>query len=155
MHVIGKLAYTDGSISAAPTTSKVLIDGRPVSFEAYNISGYNYFKLRDLAMALNGTNKQFEIGYDGKTNTINITTNKAYTPVGGELAVSAKPTAKTARPTTSKVFVNGKEVKFTAYNIGGNNYFKLRDVAKVIDFGVAYDGKTNTISIDTSATYTE
>ena len=75
--------------------------------------------------------------------------------MGGELALSTRPKAKEARPTTSKVFVNGKEVKFTAFNIGGNNYFKLRDVAKVINFGVAYDGKTNTISIDTSTVYTE
>lgn len=45
--------------------------------------------------------------------------------------------------------------KLTAYNIGGNNYFKLRDMAAVINFGVAWDGDTNTINIDTSTGYTK
>jgi len=155
MHVIGDIAYMNGAITPIPTASKVLINGKSISFDAYNINGNNYFKLRDLAMALNGTKKQFEVGYDGTKDAINLTTNKANTPVGGELAASTKPKAKEAKPTTSKVFVNGMEVKFTAVNIGGNNYFKLRDVAKVIDFGVGYDGKKDTIIIDTSTTYTE
>lgn len=59
-----------------------------------------------------------------------------FTAAGGELAVSADPSIKEAKSTTSKVYVNGKEVSFTAYNINGSNYFKLRDIAKVIDFGV-------------------
>ncbi|NLZ53000.1 MAG: hypothetical protein GX892_07625 [Thermoanaerobacteraceae bacterium] len=140
---------------AKPTTSKVLINGKAISFEAYNINGNNYFKLRDLAMALRGTNKQFEVGWDAKNNAINLTSGKAYTSVGGELVVSAGTKAKKARPTTSKIYLDGKEVTFTAYNIDGNNYFKLRDIAKAMNFAVTWDGKTNTISINTSASYTE
>jgi predicted methyltransferase len=132
-----------------------LVNGKALSFEAYNIDGSNYFKLRDLAMAVNRTEKQFEVGWDGAKNAINLTTNKAYTPTGGELAIPTNPTAKEAKPTTSKVYVNGNEVTFTAYNISGSNYFKLRDIAKAIDFGVTWDGKTNTIGIDTSVAYIE
>jgi len=40
-------------ITVNPTTSKVLVNGKIVEFEAYNINGYNYFKLRDLAQAVN------------------------------------------------------------------------------------------------------
>ncbi len=43
--------------SAIPTKSRVLVNGKEVAFGAYNIDGYNYFKLRDLAMALSGTVK--------------------------------------------------------------------------------------------------
>jgi hypothetical protein len=141
--------------SAAPTSSKVLVNRKAISFEAYNINGSNYFMLRDLAMAVNGTEKQFEVGWDGTKNAINLTANKAYTPTGSELAISAKPTVKEAKPTSSKIYLNSQEVKFTAYNIGGSNYFKLRDIAKVINFGVAWDGNNNTIGIDTSVVYTE
>jgi hypothetical protein len=35
------------------------------------------------------------------------------------------------------------------------NYFKLRDVGRVFDFGVAWDGAQNTIAIDTSESYTD
>ncbi|MGO4119405.1 hypothetical protein ACEQ6C_40435, partial [Rhizobium ruizarguesonis] len=50
------------TLSAAPTDSKVLVNGKTISFEAYNINGNNYFKLRDFAAAVNGTEKQFEVG---------------------------------------------------------------------------------------------
>jgi hypothetical protein len=92
---------------------------------------------------------------DGARNAISITTNKAYTVVGGEFAISSNPAKKEAILSTSKVYVDGREVSFTAYNIAGSNYFKLRDIGKVIDFGVAWDSSTNTICIDTSTVYTE
>jgi len=143
------------TLPASPTSSKVLVNGEVISFEAYHIGGNNYFKLRDLAAAVNGTQKQFEVEWDAAKNAINIITNRAYTPVGGELSTSANPKSKEAKPTTSKVYVNGQEVSFTAYNIDGSNYFKLRDIAKVIDFGVTWDGTTDTIGIDTSIPYNE
>jgi len=55
-----------------------------------------------------------------------------------------------AVPTKSKIFLDYEEVQLTAYNIGGNNYFKLRDLGRVFDFGVEWDGARNTIGIDTS-----
>ena len=136
--------------TAAATTSKVLVDGKQVPFEAYNINGSNYFKLRDIAMAVNGTPKSFEVGWDGENNAISLTSDKAYTVVGGELAVSAKPTAKQATLSTSKVYLDGEEVGLTAYTIGGNNYFKLRDFEEALGIVVTWDSETNTISIDTS-----
>ena len=139
---------------AVPTSSIVLVDSKEVSFEAYNINGNNYFKLRDIAMVVNGTDKQFQVGWDGEANAISLTTGESYTAVGGELQVTDDKVDKTANPNTSKVYLDGKEVNFTAYNIGGNNYFKLRDVAAIIDFGVTWDGNTNTIGIDTSIGYT-
>ena len=47
--------------TATPTTSTVMVNGQAVAFEAYNIAGNNYFKLRDLAKVLSGTTKQFEV----------------------------------------------------------------------------------------------
>jgi hypothetical protein len=141
------------AVTAKPTSSAVLIDGKPVSFKAYNIGGSNYFKLRDLAMALNGSAKQFEVSWDDSVNTINITTGKSYTAVGGELAATGGTGHISADLTTSCVCVDGALKKLTAYNIGGNNYFKLRDIAAAIDFGVTWDSGTNTIRIDTKTGY--
>ena len=141
-------------INANPTTSKVLVNGKDVQFDAYNIGGNNYFKLRDFAQAVNKTEKNFEVTWDEANNAINLISNKAYTPVGGELANGDGKT-KVATPTTSKIFKDGKEISLTAYNINGNNYFKLRDLAKAFDIGVTWDGKTNTVGIDTSIGYVE
>lgn len=143
------------TLAAIPTSSKVLVNGKEVSFEAYNINGNNYFKLRDLAMVLNGTDKQFEVSWDSSKNAIDLESGRAYTSVGGELVVSDKLLNKEANPTTSKIYLNGEEVQLTAYNINGNNYFKLRDIAKVINFGVTWDGNTNTVGVDTTTEYVE
>ena len=43
----------------------------------------------------------------------------------------------------------------TAYQISGNNYVKLRDIGKQIDFDVSYDAATESVRIDTDALYTE
>lgn len=139
------------TVTAAATASKVLVDGKQVSFEAYNINGNNYFKLRDIAMAVNGTAKNFEVGWDSENNAISLTSAKAYTVAGGELAVSANPTAKQATLSTSTVYLDGQEVQLTAYTIGGNNYFKLRDIGQAFGIVITWDSETNSIDINTSA----
>ena len=48
----------------------------------------------------------------------------------------------------------GREVSLTAYTIGGNNYFKLRDIGQAFDFGIGWDNATKTITIDTGTGYT-
>ncbi|MGE5544562.1 MAG: hypothetical protein ACM3UW_06260, partial [Bacillota bacterium] len=142
------------SFAVKPAAAKILINGKAMTLEAYNIKGNNYFKLRDIAMAINGTAKQFEVGWDGAENVIRLTTNKAYTtPVGGELSVSATSILKTAVTTGSRVYLDGREIQLAAFNIGGYNYFKLRDIAKALDFSVTWDEKAGTIRIDTSKAY--
>ena len=139
---------------AVPTASTVLVDGTSIAFEAYNIKGSNYFKLRDLAQAVNNTEKSFEVTWDGAKNAINLISNKAYTPAGGELA-KGDGKAKAATLSTSEIYKDGKKISLAAYTINGNNYFKLRDIAKAFDIGVTWDGGTNTVGIDTSISYVE
>ncbi|MDR0818975.1 MAG: hypothetical protein LBN43_05335 [Oscillospiraceae bacterium] len=138
-------------IVATPTASTILVNGVEVVFDAYNIGGNNYLKLRDIAYVINGTTKQFEVGFDGAANAIALTSGQPYTPDGSEMQ-SKGSEAKTPVPTTSKIILDGKETAFTAYNIGGNNYFKLREVGLAFDFGASWDGKN--IVIDTSVGYT-
>jgi hypothetical protein len=149
---IAPVAPVAPSLVAKPTSSTVFVDGKPIVFDAYNIKDNNYFKLRDLAYILNGTAKQFEVEFDGANNAVKLSGGKAYTTVGGEMTGKGAED-KTPLPTTSKVYLDGKEAAFTAYNIGDNNYFKLRDVAQAFDFGVSWNGADNTISIDTAKAY--
>ena len=138
--------------SANPTNSKVLVNGKEVAFDAYTIDGSNYFKLRDLAFVLNGTEKQFEVGWDNASKTITLTSGSAYTANGSEMAKGSG--AQSASVSASKLLIDGKEVSLTAYTIGGNNYFKLRDIGQAFDFGIGWDNVTKTITIDTGAGYT-
>jgi len=154
----GTVAATSSDTAAQPTTAKptsstVLVDGKNVAFDAYNINDNNYFKLRDLAYTLNGTAKQFSVGWDGGKDAITLTSGQSYKADGSEMT-SKGSGVKEATPTTSKIYLDGKEVQFTAYKIGGYNYFKLRDIGKAFDFGVDWDGTRNTIVIDTEKGFT-
>lgn len=140
---------------AKPTNSNVMVNGTKIAFEAYNINNNNYFKLRDIAKSLDGSNKQFNVEWNDKLSSVEIMTDKSYTPVGGELTVIGNTADKTASLTGSKIYFNGEQISLTAYNINGNNYFKLRDLGKYIDFGVDWDGTTNTVSLDTAKEYGE
>ena len=144
----------DAPLTARPTSSAVLIDGKNVAFDAYNINDNNYFKLRDLAYSLNGSQKQFEVVWDAAKNAISLTANSPYTIIGGEMSGKGAGN-KTPAPTASTIYLNNWEIQFTAYNIEGNNYFKLRDIGQAFDFGVIWDAERNTIIIDTSKGYLE
>ena len=47
--------------------------------------------------------------------------------------------AITAVLSDQPIYVNGQLVAMTAYSIGGNNYVRLRDIGRAVDFGVTYD----------------
>lgn len=150
--------------TASPTRSAVYVDGSETKFDMYLIGGNNYIKLRDLAYVLNGSDKGFSVGYNDATKEITLTTGEQYSPVGGEMAKSDGQ-AKAYTKTTSAVYVNGKvptftayvnegaQTGFTAYNIGGNNYFKLRDLCAALDIGLTYNASTGAVGISTSQGY--
>ena len=58
-----------------------------------------------------------------------------------------------ASPSSQTFYVAGQQVYLQAYAIGGNNYVKLRDIGQAVDFGVTYDGSTNSVYIDPNSHY--
>lgn len=135
---------------AKPTTSKVLLDGENVALDAYNIEGNNYFKLRDIAMMLNPSNKSFNVVWDASNNAIKLQTNEKYAPVGGELKVSNAKKSKDSVSTNSNIYIDNNKAELKAYNIDNNNYFKLRDVLDYLNAEVIWDSSTNSILINTN-----
>ena len=137
---------------AVLTTSTVLVNGKNIKFDSYNINGNNYFKLRDLAYVLNTTEKQFSIGYNEVLNTVSLTSRQPYIAVGGEMEIGDGDNVQT-EPTSSTILKNGEVVQLQAYLIDDSNYFKLRDIGELLDFSVEWNGEENSISIDTSKSY--
>lgn len=140
------------SATANPNNSKVLVNGKAVAFDSYNINNNNYFKLRDIAQVLRGTDKQFEVVWDSSKNAINMTSNKPYTTVGGELKVG-DGVAKQCSLNSSPIYKDGVQVSLTAYTINGNNYFKLRDLGQAFNFDVSWDAGQNAVVVDTTKPY--
>ena len=60
-----------------------------------------------------------------------------------------------ATVSTQPIYVNGQRVQMEAYSIHGNNFVKLRDIGRAVDFGVAYDAATNSVHIDSTQPYQE
>ena len=163
------------SAYAYPTASEVRVDGRTLKFDAYNIDGFNYFKLRDLAYVFNGTQKRFSVGWDERGNAVTINTGRPYVAVGGEMqaggsnvsAGAGGPPAQgapggenavpagaiTVNRSYSLIYLDGAPVEFTAYNIGDNNYVRLRDLARALNFNAGWNEADNAVTIDTSADY--
>lgn len=152
------------TVTATPTTSTVYVDGKAVKFESYTINGNNYFKLRDLALVMRGTSKQFEVTWNPDFITMDMSGNaskgaiemlsgKPYTTVGGELK-GGDGTTKTGTLNRSALLLDGLNVYATAYTIKGNNFFKLRDIGMLFDFEVDWDGARNAVIIDSTKSYT-
>lgn len=76
---------------------------------------------------------------------------------GMALCVTAVQAADSlaARPSSQPIYVDGQRVDMTAYNIGGSNYVRLRDIGRAVDFGVTYDAATNSVHIDSTQPYWE
>ena len=125
------------------------VNGIGKAAEIYNIDGNNYFKLRDLAAMLNSTTSRFSVDVDSQEKLILIQTGEPYRLVGGELKVG-KDNSSTTVLSDWRLQVNGKPLEdgaVTAYNIGGNNFFKLADLAEYLNFNVAYEEDTRTVLI--------
>ena len=71
--------------------------------------------------------------------------------LGASLVGGAAAAGVIAEPTWQKIYVDGEQVSMTAYNIGGSNYVKLRDIGKEVGFNVYWD---NGVQIDSDAEYT-
>lgn len=60
----------------------------------------------------------------------------------------------TAERSTNRIYVDGQEVRLTAYNINGNNYVMLRDVGKTVGFEVYWDGDAKCVQVESGKPYT-
>ena len=152
--VSAALLTSAGAVNATPTKNTIYVDGTKVNGAAYMINNNNYFKLRDVAAMVNGSSKQFEVSWNETNKRIDLTTNKAYTVVGGEMALPSSA-AKTAKESKASVFKDGNKADYTGYNISDNNYYKLRDLCKDMNIGVKFDLATNRVDILTTVGYGE
>lgn len=144
----------DVDSKATINKAKVMVDGIEIAFDAYNIDDNTYFKLRDIAQVLDGSKKQFEVVWNQQKQSIDLISNKPYTPDGGEL----KPNignVKTLKFSDSLVNKDSQKLTLQSYNISDNNYFKLRDLGKALDVGVTWNNDTKTIGLNTTEGYRE
>ena len=131
--------------------AKVTVDGKPVEFQTYTIDDYTYFKLRDIASAINGTSKQFMTFWDEGTQSIQLVRRAPYTSTGSSAVGKYSDTIATT--STAKLYCDGVRKSVSAYTINDYTYYKLRDIAQLINMGVTWNESTMTIGIETTQSY--
>ena len=127
-------------------------DAHVVHPAVYKIEGDNYFRLRDLAMLLNGSGRQFAVDYNETEKSVAISSGKPYVPRGGELSGAASAIGS-ATPTNNDIRIDGERTSLTVFKIDGDNYFRLRDLGKALDFYVGYDEHTKIVYISGARGY--
>lgn len=150
MQTVVQTAAKTSDLYVAPSTHNMTVDGNTVVPQGYLVDGENYFKLRDIAYILSGTDSQFNVTWEAETGRILITTGQAYQTVGGEMTSSVSATINSFRESDAVIVINGRTVSLTGYRINGNNYFRVRDLGDALGFGVDYDDATRTVLIDST-----
>ena len=138
------------TVDAVKNTKKVTLDGEEVMVGAYDVEGYNYLKLRDIAAILNGKKCQFSVGYDEPTKLISVELAKAYEKVEGDLAEIKDEKAK-AIVSVKKILVNGEEKEVKTALINEYNYMQLRDLGSLVGLNVGYDEVNKVIMLKSDA----
>lgn len=153
------LAWTDTANTKTAVDSLMVndksfnIDGQAISYpDGDKYSHRVFFKLRDVANALNGTNKQFDIVWDSTKQTINLIPQKAYKAVGTE-NIKMEYREMTASRYNKSILVNGKATNWVVYTVGGDTYVRLHDLAKMLDCYIGGNKETAGIFMDTSKSY--
>ncbi|MBQ1302421.1 MAG: hypothetical protein IIY29_03625, partial [Firmicutes bacterium] len=148
----GTLVFAEG---ATHVSNPIDVNGTPVDIKGYNIGNHNYFKLRDLAESLKGTEKHFQVEWDEENQRVNLTLDQDYEPDGTEDENWQPSENPTAVKGTAEIWLNGEPVEIEAYVVDDYNYVKLRDIASLVDFAVNYYHETHSVSFLTDKVYAD
>lgn len=135
------------TLTATNSNAKMLVDGNEVEVSGYTVNDSNYYKIRDIAMVVRTTPSRFDVAWDEALSAITISRGVKYTIVGGEL--SEEGAALNVSENSAPIYVDGEEHEILSYNINGNTYVKIRDIAEMAGFTVDWDGDAQAIIIRT------
>jgi len=126
----------------SPSTHTFLLNGEQIDIHAFNIHGYNFLRICDLANALWGTDSRFDVFMEPLSDTATVQTPPFVYHEGFEY--------KIANPIVSQVIFNDADVfaDIMAYLIGDIQYLKLRNLADMLSFEVEWDEESMTVFIN-------
>ena len=145
--------------TAHANTQKVEIDGETVEFQMYALidpdgGETNFIRVRDLALALDGTEARFSVDWDG---FVRLTAGRSYVSDGSENSTPFDgdcPYVIPAEPT----YINGADSGLIAIYLtdddgGGYTYYQLRDLGRKLGFNVDWTGERG-VFVETDKPYT-
>ncbi|ANF97085.1 subtype B tannase [Paenibacillus bovis] len=146
------ISTTATSVTARVTTAVVMVADQKATTNGYNIKGSNYFPLENMAAVLSSTLKRFDVTTGQQSSKIQLTSGQSYTD---SYNISTLADSQKAAPIQTAVYLDGKPISISGYTVNGNSYFKMRDIAKALNFNVTWDSASSTLQLDTSSAYQE
>lgn len=137
-------AYSAPSNPAQPSLTKIIAGSETISVTAYNIGGYNFYKIKDLQYVCANTNFAFSADWNEKTRSIELT---AGVPEAGSTISTDELTTKNATPSSATIYKDGEKLNLTTYNIDGYTYFKLRNIGDLFGFEPVWNESDNSITL--------
>jgi LAS superfamily LD-carboxypeptidase LdcB len=110
---------------------QITVDGTPYQLSVYSVLGDTYYKLRDIAVILNGTPVSFDVTWNSEAKRIDLLQGAAYSsePVLGAFEAGHADIVTSVKPGMQ----SGDTVyDLSAYVAGGSNYFKLGDILAIL-----------------------
>lgn len=134
--------------TVVPVHQTVVWDGTETKMPGYNIDGYTYFRLRDMAKMVSAyaTNEMhyFDLQYQKETNSITIVRKKEkYQYVAENKTFDVGTENKKAYASSASVLLNDLDVTKIGlvedgYVIDGYTFYKLRDITRLLGMDVGW-----------------
>ncbi len=139
---------------AIPVSQEVSLDGHTEKMQGYNIDGYTYFRLRDMAEQVTehiiDSNHHFGISYNDDTKKINLIRPMDYESlregepymIGSEIEIGI--------PAEGQFTINDNDLGKYApkgYVIDGYTFYKMRDFALMMSLDIEWNEGERVIEI--------
>ena len=158
MAMMGTTAYAaeqpEKYVTAKPAVQEVTWDGHSERMQCYNINGYNNFRLRDVAQVvtdyINEPYHHFNVRYNKDFNFIVMEKEKEYVPVEGALAYTVGTVEKEGVLSDARVMFDNLRGYYDleGYVIDGYTFYKLRDLARVLELQVGWCEEEKVIELN-------
>ncbi len=115
------------------------------AFYGYDVEGYKCFNIRDLAKALNGTECQFNIDWNGAGFCAEIKRGEAYTQADADNPLTVYKIYPSYSTEKLKFIVDDEEIITDGFCIGEKHYITIRDAAVLIGVDAQWQSERKVI----------
>jgi len=130
------------------------VNGMRVPFRAFNVAGYDFVNIFELAIAVSDTDARFSPRWKVKNYSLNIMSGRALPSIGVNLSLMT-PSVNNAVLADVDVLYDNRRITLTSYRIGNCVYFSLHQIAAMLDVGIVTSETDNAVYLITDITFTE
>lgn len=143
-------AVMAGDNKAERLDTVVNFDGQQLKFTSYDLNGYKYMRICDVAYLLKETPFKYDVEYNTKDkNNMTVILGQGFTPKEG-INILANDGEKnpTAKNTKLKINCGNKEYTYNGAVINNQNFIRIRDLSEVVGFKLRWRMYISTLTFN-------